>query len=462
MKRIFPFLPVLLVAVLCQDAIAQGRPKYNVLFVAADDLNNDLGCYGNTYVKSPNIDRLAKQGVRFDRAYNQFPLCSPSRTSLLTGLRPDVTRVYDLKVHFREVHPDIVTLPQMFKNNGYYSARVGKIFHYGVPGQIGTSGLDDPESWHHFVNPKGRDKDEEAKVINLSPKRGLGSALSWHEADGTDEEQTDGMVVTEAIRLMEQKKDEPFFLAVGFFRPHTPYVAPKKYFGLYPPETIPLAKELENDFDDIPEAALFTNPLHWGLDDEKRRKVQSAYYATISFMDGQVGRLLDALERLGLSENTIIVFWSDHGYNVGQHGQWMKQSLFENSARVPFIISVPKGLKGKASGRTVELLDIYPTLAELCGLKAPDQLQGQSLVPLLENPQAKWNKPAYTQVRRGSFFGRSVRTERWRYNEWGDGEKGKELYDHDKDPDEFYNLAGKPGYAKVEKEMAALLRKGKD
>ncbi len=456
----FLFLILLTVVISVQPGHSQPKPKYNILFIAADDLNNDLGCYGNSYVKSPNIDRLARRGIRFDRAYTQFPLCSPSRSSLLTGLRPDVTGIYDLKMHFRERHPDIVTLPQMFKNNGYLSARIGKMYHYGVPGQIGTNGLDDPESWHMVINPKGRDKDEEGQVINLTPNRGLGSALAWHIAGGTDEEQTDGIIVTEAVRFMEEKKNDPFFLAVGFFRPHTPYIAPARYFDLYPAGTVPLAKELENDLDDIPEPALFTRPPHWGIDEAGRRNAQRAYYATISFMDAQVGRLLDALDRLGLADNTIIVFWSDHGYNVGQHGQWMKQSLFENSARIPFIISVPDGLKNDACGRTVELLDIYPTLAELCKLKAPANLQGKSLVPLLRNPRAAWSKPAYTQVHRGKIIGRSVRTEKWRYNEWDEGKEGKELYDHDKDPDEFYNLAGKKEYSGVQKELAALLKKG--
>lgn len=459
----YPFhILLLLASAAFQPCYSQSKPKYNVLFIAADDLNNDLGCYGNSYVKSPNIDRLAKNGIRFDRAYNQYPLCSPSRTSLLTGLRPDVTKIYDLKEHFRERNPDLVTLPQLFKNSGYFSARVGKIFHYGVPYQIGTDGLDDPEAWHQVVNPKGRDKDEEDEVINLTPERRLGSALAFHIADGTDEEQTDGLIVTEAIKLLEQKKNDPFFMAVGFFRPHTPYIAPKKYFDLYPPETVPLAREIANDLDDIPDAAIFTKPPHWGVGEADRRQVHGAYYASISFMDAQLGRLLDALDRLGLADNTIIVFWSDHGYNVGQHGQWMKQSLFETSARVPFIISVPDGLKNDACGRTVELLDIYPTLAELCGLKAPSNLQGKSLTPLLRNPRSAWDKPAYTQIRRGQgqIFGRSVRTERWRYNEWDEGKLGKELYDHEKDPDEFYNLAGKEEYAGVQKELAVLLKKG--
>lgn len=435
------------------------KQKYNVLFIAVDDLNNDLGCYGNTFVKSPNIDRLAKMGVKFDRAYNQFPLCSPSRSSLLTGQRPDVTRIYELKTHFREILPDVVTLPQLFKNNNYYTARVGKIYHYGVPGQIGTDGLDDPGSWDHKINPKGRDKTEESQVKNLTPARGLGSALAWLATEGTEDEQTDGIGANEAIKILEQKKDEPFFLAVGFYRPHSPYVAPKKYFDLYPIDEVPLPKELTNDLDDIPDAALFTKPPHWGLSESERREALRAYYATITFMDAQVGKLLDAVERLKLSDNTIIVLWSDHGYNVGQHGQWMKQSLFENAARVPLIISVPGVTKGKSSGRTVELLDIYPTLAELTGLDPHQKLQGQSLVPLLKKPDATWNKPAYTQVKRNNFMGRSVRTERFRYTQWDGGKAGAELYDHQNDSHEFINLSGKSEYKKIVTEMAALLNK---
>jgi iduronate 2-sulfatase len=438
-----------------------GQPKkYNVLFIAADDLNNDIGAFGNTFVKTPNIDRLAQRGVRFDRAYTQFPLCSPSRSSLLTGQRPDVTGIYELQTHFRKNLPDIVTLPQLFKNNNYYSARVGKIFHYGVPGQIGTDGLDDAVSWDHKINPKGRDKTEESLVKNLTPKRPLGSALAYLATEGTDDEHTDGIITNEAIKLLEEKKNDPFFLAVGFFRPHSPYVAPKKYFDQYPLDKIPLPKEVENDLDDVPEAALFTKPSHWGLTEPERREALRAYYAAISFMDAQVGKLLDALDRLKLSDNTIIVFWSDHGYNVGQHGQWMKQSLFENSARVPLIISVPGGLKGKASGRTVELLDIYPTLAELTGLDPHQKLQGKSLTPLLKNPAAKWDKPAYTQVRRDKIFGRSVRTERFRYTEWDEGRAGAELYDHQSDPGEFKNLAKDNNHIKTVNELAILLKNG--
>jgi len=448
-----------------QQAGAQSKParRMNVLFIASDDLNNDLGGYGHPLVKSPNLDRLARRGLRFYRAYTQFPLCSPSRSSLMTGLRPDVTRVYDLTTHFRANLPDVVTLPQMFRNNGYYAARVGKIYHYGVPGQIGTSGLDDPPSWDKVVNPRGRDKDEEHLLRRLTPQRPLGSSLTMLAAEGADEEQTDGKVATETIKLLEENRDKPFFIAAGFYRPHCPFIAPKKYFDLYPLDKIELPKEPLDHFKNTPEAAFWTKPPYWGLNEQQRREAIQAYYASITFMDAQVGRLLDALERLKLADNTIIVFWSDHGYMLTEHGQWMKQNLFEESARVPLIIAAPTAkAKGRATNRTVELLDIYPTLAELCRLPAPARLEGRSLRPLLDNPRAKWDKPAYTQVLRDGqgkrFMGRSVRTERWRYTEWDEGRQGVELYDHDHDPREYRNLANDPTYAITIEELKRLLR----
>ncbi len=236
-----------------------------------------------------------------------------------------------------------------------------------MPGGIGTSGLDDPPSWDKFVNPRGRDKDEEHLLRNLTPQRALGSALSILAADGTDEEQTDGIVATEAIRLLEENRDKQFFIAAGFYRPHCPFIAPKKYFDLYPIDKITLPKEPLDDLADVPPAALSTKPSYWGLSEKERREVIQAYYASITFMDAQVGRLLDALERLKLADNTMIVFWSDHGYLLSEHGQWMKRSMFEESVRVPLIISAP-GMKtrGRASNRIVELLDIYPTIADLC------------------------------------------------------------------------------------------------
>ena len=436
-------------------------PKLNVLFLAVDDMNNDLGCYGHPQVKSPNIDRLAKLGVRFDRAYCQFPLCSPSRSSLMTGLRPDTTRVFDLQYHFRTHLPDVVTLPQMFSNSGYYAARVGKIYHYGNPGQIGTDGLDDPKSWMHKANPAGRDKTViEMDILNYTPKRGLGSAMSFlADKAGRDEEHTDGKVATEGIKLLEANQDKPFFLAIGFYKPHTPYVAPAKYWEPYPLAGIQLPAEPVGNRDSKLKPALASSPQpYFGVTPDQARECKQAYYAAISFVDAQIGRVLDALDRLKLWDNTVVVFWSDHGYHLGEHGLWMKQSLFEESARVPLVVVAPgaKG-NGKPCVRTVEFVDLYPTLAELTGLTPPKNLAGASLKPLLENPAGAWSKPAFTQVWRGTFPGHSVRTERWRYTEWDDGKQGAELYDHEADPREFTNLATDPKHADTVKELKSLV-----
>ena len=398
-----------------------------------DDLNNQLGCYGNRFVKSPNVDRLSKRGLRFDRAYCQFPLCSPSRVSLLTGLRPDTTRIFDLQTDFRKsTLPDAVTLPQLFRQNGWFVARVGKIFHYGVPGQIGTSGLDDPLSWDRVVNPRGRDKYEEDKVRNLNPaNRGLGAALAWYESPGTDDEFTDSKVAAETIRLLEERGDKPFFIGCGFYRPHVPWIVPKKYFDLYPLEKISLPKNPSNDRDDIPPAALTVKPPNYGRTDDECREAIRAYYASISYMDAQLGKVLDALDRLKLWDKTIVILWGDHGWHLGEHGLWQKMSLFEESARVPLIVAAPgQKANGKASGRVVESLDVYPTVAELCRLTPPKNLAGASLRPLLNNPKLQWDRPAYTQVQRddaaGRFMGRSVRTDRGRYAGWDHGKRGVE------------------------------------
>jgi uncharacterized sulfatase len=440
-------------------------PRLNVLFIAVDDLNVSLGCYGHPLVKSPNIDRLAARGVRFDRAYCQYPLCNPSRSSLLSGLRPDATHIYNNATPIRQVFPDIVTLPQMFKNNGYFSARVGKLYHYGVPYQIGTSGLDDAPSWNQFINPRGRDRDDEADIINFTPTHPLGSALCWLEAKGTDEEQTDGKVAAEAIRLLEEHKDQPFFLAVGFYRPHVPDIATKKYFDLYPFEQITLPKEPPEHLANIPPIALTVKPANYGVEEEKLRRFKRAYFASISFVDAQVGKVLDALDRLNLSGNTITVFWGDHGWCLGEHGQWQKQLLFEESARVPFMIALPKTKVTGVSPRTVELVDIYPTLADLCGLKPPANLGGKSLRSLLKNPQAPWSAPATTQQVRNEggrqIMGYSVRNERWRYTEWDGGAAGSELYDQDADPHEYQNLAKAEKYAKTVAEMKKFMPKTK-
>lgn len=458
-------LLLLALAVVLAAPLHAAEKKLNVLFLSVDDMNNDLGCYGHPLVQSPHLDKLAARGVRFDRAYNQFPLCSPSRASLMTGLRPDTTRVFDLRYHFRQGLPDAVTLSQHFKNNGYFAARVGKIYHYGNPGQIGTSGLDDPASWQHVVNPAGIDKTEqEDDVIRYTgkPGGGLGAAMTYYaDPAGKDEDHTDGKVATEAIRLLEEKKGEPFFLAVGFYRPHCPFIAPAKYFEPYPLEKMTVPTVTPADVAGVPKPALAsTNPWpHHAMTEPQAREIKRAYYASISFVDAQIGRVLDALDRLGLRDSTVVVFWSDHGYHLGEKGLWQKRSLFEESARVPMIIAAP-GMKGagRASPRTVELLDLYPTLADLAGLPAPKALHGASLRPLLKNPEAEWKRPAFTQVDRGGFLGRSVRTERWRYTEWDFGAKGRELYDHASDPQEQRNLADDPAHAATVAEMNALLK----
>jgi iduronate 2-sulfatase len=465
MNRLLVYLVFACFAAALSPLHAAEKKKLNVLFIAVDDMNNDLGCYGHPLVKSPNIDRLAKEGVKFDRAYCQFPLCSPSRSSLMTGLRPDTTRVFDLQYHFRQGLPDVVTLPQMFMKDGYYAARVGKIYHYGNPGQIGTSGLDDPKSWQEVRNPAGRDKTAlELDVIRYTGKKGggLGAAMAFlNDKEGKDEEHTDGKVATQAIELLEKHKDAPFFLAVGFYKPHCPWITPGGYFEKYSLDTIKLPGIPADIHETVPAPALAsTKPWPYlGVTPDQARECKLAYYAAISFVDAQIGRVLDAVDRLGLRDNTLIVFWSDHGYHLGEHGLWFKQSCFEESARVPLII-VPPATKnaGQVCPRTVELVDLYATIADLAGLTAPKDLQGYSLRPLLENPSGDWKHPAFTQVQRGAFPGHSVRTERWRYTEWDFGAKGAELYDHDADLQELKNLASDPQQAAVVAEMKALLK----
>jgi iduronate 2-sulfatase len=446
--------------------------KMNVLFVVSDDLtNNALSCYGSPVGKSPNLDKLAAKGVRFDRAYCQFPLCNPSRASFLTGLRPDNTRVHENATHFRKVRPDVQTLPQTFQKAGYFVARVGKLYHYGVPGQIGTDGLDDPPSWQKVVNPRGRDKDDEEKglIFTLNPMgKGsgrYGGTVSWLAADGTDDEQTDGIGAAETIKLLEASKDKPFFLACGFYRPHTPYVAPKKHFELFPKDGLKLPDVPADHRQSAPAPAFGSAKKEQeAMTDTQRREALQAYYGSTTFMDAQLGRVLDALERLKLADKTIVVFFSDHGYHLGEHGLWQKMSLFENSARVPLVIYDPRAkANGKACGRTVELVDLHPTLAELCGLAPPAGLDGRSVKPLLDDPAAARDRPAVTQVTRGpagqrpkgqqGYMGYSVRNERYRYTEWDGGTKGTQLYDYESDPQELKNLADDPKHAAVVAEL---------
>jgi arylsulfatase A-like enzyme len=438
------------------------QTKTNVLFIVSDDLNTDLSLYGHPIVKTPNFERLAAHGVTFTRAYTQYPVCAPSRASFMTGLYPDQTGVLQNNQHFRGRVPNVITLPQAFRRNGYFAARVGKIYHYGVPGQIGTSGADDPASWEEVVNPKGRDKWDEPLIHSIGRPGDFGGTLSWLAADGADSEQTDAIGAGAAIKLLEDHKDNPFFIAMGFYRPHTPYVAPRTYFEMYPPMKVHLPVEPPDDLLDVPPAAWVQRTYQEEMDELTARKAMQGYYAAISFMDAQLGRLLDAMDRLGLWENTIVIMTSDHGYHMGEHKLWQKTTLFENSARVPLIIAAPgfEGTRGKQSDAVVELVDLYPTLADLAGLEAPPHLQGASVRPQLEDAAAPGKAAALTTFittdrqhvgpvrHRPNAQGYSIRTKRWRYTEWGENAwQGLELYDHDNDPKEFTNLAADPAYA---------------
>ncbi|MEO1617165.1 MAG: sulfatase [Planctomycetota bacterium] len=439
---------------LAQSASADSAGP-NVLMICVDDLACTLGCYGDPLAKTPHLDRLASKGVCFQNAYCQIPLCNPTRASLMTGMRPDKIRVYDLDRHFRDEVPDVITLPQNFQRAGYESVRVGKVYHYNVPASIGTNGFDDAPSWDRRINPKGRDKTDEALVINAEPHRKISAALSWLEADGTDEEQTDGMITSEAIKVLKESREKPLFLAVGFFRPHTPYIAPKRYFDLYPVDDMRLPFAPKDDRDDIPVAAFaHNNPVpNYGLSKETLLQARRAYYANVSFIDAQVGRLLKALDESRQAQNTIIAFWSDHGYHLGEHGGvWQKRTLFEESARSPLILFDPRKESDRGvCRRIVEYVDLYPTLSELAGINSPPGLEGRSLVPLMKDPTAPWDAHGITQVLRPAddrlaepVMGCSIRTERYRFTQWGNGKHGEELYDHATDPGEFNNLALNP------------------
>jgi iduronate 2-sulfatase len=447
------------------------RPS--VLLILADDLNTDIGAYGHPLVVTPHMDRLAERGVRFLRAYSQYPVCNPSRSSFLTGLYPEQTGVLTNADRFRDRLPETPTLPQWFRKHGYFVARVGKVFHYGVPGQIGTSGEDDPASWDEVVNPIGIDKEVEDRIHSLEPGK-FGGTLSWLRLDSVDEDHTDGIGATRAIELLEEhhpdRTGRPFFLAVGFYRPHTPFVAPARHFDRYPRAAIQPVWMREGDRDDIPLAALADRPHQLELTDAQRREIIQAYYASISHVDAQVGRLLDALARLKLDGRTIVVLSSDHGYHLGAHGLWQKGDLFEGSARVPLVFARPsEASAGRTADAVVELTDLYPTLVDLCGLPAPGHLVGTSLRPVLDDPTTSVRETALTvawsragwvheDLRGLHILGRSIRTSRYRYTEWDGGRHGVELYDYEADPDEYTNLAGRLEAADVERELEGLLR----
>ncbi|MBN8624808.1 MAG: sulfatase [Planctomycetes bacterium] len=481
MSRLVGLLALLVAGLLAQrGTAAEGRP--NVLFLISDDLNNFLGCYGDPRARTPNLDKLAARGVRFDKAYCSFPLCGPSRNSLLTGLYPNSTGIHANQQIFRQTIPAQQSLPQAFRLAGYFAARIGKLYHYNVPKSIGTNGHDDPGSWEMEINPAGVDRlEEEPQIFSLTPGQ-YGGSLSWFASPKPDRFHTDALMADDAAWVLKrcaERKDRPFFLAVGFFRPHTPYVAPKDpYYGYYPESEMPVVQGVADDQADLPKAALGSyKPDQDKLTDDLRRQCVQAYYASISFMDAQVGRVLAALEENGLAENTIVVFTSDHGYHMGEHGLWQKMSLFEESSRVPLLIAAPGMAKaGSVAAAPVSHVDLFPTLAELCNVSAPKNLQGQSLVPMLKDPENEKGRDwALTQVVRGGglgratvtrdvgsegnrYFGYTLRTPRWRYTEWDEGRQGRELYDHSADAKELKNLADDPAHAATIAELASQLK----
>ena len=459
MRPTYLFLFAMTVFVLCLPASADDR-RPNVLFLICDDLNCDLACYGHPQVESPNIDRLASRGVRFSHAYCNYPLCGPSRASFMCGLYPDQTLVRRNAIYIREHVPNVQTMSQMFRANGYFATRIGKIYHYNVPKHIGTSGHDDPYSWDYTINPRGRDKDDEDKIFSLTPGS-FGGTLSWLAADGRDSEQTDGIAAAATVERLKHhaRTKEPFFMAVGLYRPHTPFVAPKEYFQKYPVADINVPTTPDGYLDTLPKPARLSitrKKNQVDLADKLAREAIQAYYASITFADAQIGIILDGLEKSGLADNTVVVFTSDHGYHMGEHGHWQKTTLFENAARVPLIIAGPgTTAKGQTSSSMAEMVDFYPTLAELCGLKPPRSIAGVSLVPTLKDAKAVPRQSALTQYDSGY----SLRTARYRYTEWGeDGKLGAELYDHESDPQELSNLAERSSHAEIRRELQETLR----
>lgn len=499
-RLIAGLLPVLLVGTVAATQSAPPR-RYNVLFIAVDDLRPELGCYGANYMKTPHIDRLAERGVLFSRAYCQQAVCNPSRASLLTGLRPDTTRVFDLRDHFRKHNPDAVTLPQHFKQHGYFTQGISKIYH---------KGLEDPRSWSAphmrpdapvYISPEIREDLRkrraalEAQGIRTSKDEGkvdpvTGAVLelktrkwtrvdgpAWEAPDVADNVLTDGKTTDKAVELLGEfkKKDQPFFLAVGFLKPHLPFVAPKRYYDLYPLETIRTAANLFSP-KGAPAIALTNSselrnysdvPDEGPLSAELMRELIRGYRACASFTDAQVGRLLDELDRQGLRDNTIVVLWGDHGWHLGEHDIWGKMTNFEVATHAPLIISVP-GHKpaGAKTAALTEFVDIYPTLCELCDLPAPAGLEGTSLVPVLNDPARPWKTAAFSQYPRPGGIptadqieqmGYSMRTDRYRYTEWRQWKTNavvaRELYDYQTDPQGNTNIADDP----ANRELAATL-----
>ena len=447
-----PSLLIALLVTLCPSASAADAPRrLNVLFIFSDDLRPELACYGVAGLKTPNIDALASAGVRFDRAFVQYPLCNPSRSSMLTGRYPGSTGVFDNTVYFRDAHPDWVTLPQHFKNNGYITVRVGKVFH---------GGIDDVPSWtdnaetrrlnaKNRPNPKDRQRNSDRIVV----------------LEGNGESNGDYKSADQAIEYLEKYKDKPFFITCGFNRPHSPPTAPKRFFDMYDTASVPLPI----DFAPRPAAPPGFPPkcitpngdlfINRDASEQEAKEMKRAYWASLTWVDWNVGRVMAALDRLDLRDKTVVVFWGDHGYHLGEKGKWSKhQSLFDTGTRVPFIIAAPGAAgNGKPSPRVVQMIELYPTLAELCGLPKPQDLPSRSLAPLLSDPNAAWDHPAYSYGGTVKSPSIAVRTEKWRYAEFDNGQAGSMLIDEQNDPHELKNLAREPSAAETVKQMRDLL-----
>ncbi len=473
-------LPILMLAGLGSAAAAAPK-KPNVLFIAVDDLKPALACAGNPHAKTPNIDRLAARGTVFHRAYCQQAVCSPSRSSLLTGRRPDTTKVYDLVTHFRTALPDVVTLPQHFKAHGYYAHGVGKIYH---------PGYGDEPSWSvpweaakgRAIGPGGQallaDLRAEARAAGRDAAKVRGRP--FEAADVADDALTDGRTAGRAVEILKERKGKggPFFLAVGFAKPHLPFVAPKKYWDLYDPAKLPAPGPAEPPADAPRFAPQFGGELRsyyqipkaGPVPAETARQLVHGYYAAVSYMDAQVGRVLDALKEQGLADDTVVILWGDHGWHLGDHGMWCKHTNYERATRAALVMSVPgQKAAGKPTDALVEFVDIYPTLAGVCGLPTPAGVEGHSFAPLLDDPKRPWKAAAFSQYPRtdkdaGPLMGYAVRTDRYRYVEWrkrtGTGVVARELYDHTSDPGEDRNVAGDAANKAVIGQLAGQLAAG--
>ncbi len=458
-------LNIILLFILVGTACNQPAKKLNVLFIISDDLTTTaVSSYENKASKTPNIDKLAAEGVRYTRGYCQYPVCGPSRASFMTGYYPHATTTFGYVSGRENIGPDRKTWSQLFKDNGYFTARVGKIYHMGITDHmLGRNGEDDEASWNERYNSIGLEwkAPGEGELVQGNPDGTLpirdGNVMTIVKADGDDLVHSDGKTAQKASELIRKHKDEPFFLAVGFFRPHVPFVAPKPYFEPYPYNKVIMPEKVEGDWDDIPERGInYVTSINAQMNETQEKKAVAAYYACVAYMDTQVGKVLNTLKEEGLEDNTIVVFTADHGYHLGEHSFWMKVGLHEESVRVPLIIKVP-GKKPAVCNSFVELLDMYPTVAELAGLQFSKHLQGKSLVKTLDNPAHQVRDMAFSVTQGGKTF--LLRDENWAYIQYDeDAASGIELFDMKKDPKQFTNLAALPKYAQVVSDFQEKLR----